>query len=128
MVNWWTTPSGCTDNQKVHPEMNQYIFAIQAEFCRAMGSAVRLHLLHILREHPLTVSDISQEINLPQGTVSRQLSVLHNVGVVTSRKVGNTRVYQITDDKIAVFCDLVRTILVDQIHERSMMIEKQEHL
>ncbi len=103
--------------------MNQYMFAIQAEFCKAMGNAVRLQLLHILREHPLTVSEICQEINLPQGSVSRQLSVLHNVGVVTSRKVGNTRVYQITDDKIAVVCDLVRSILVDQIHKRSQSIQ-----
>jgi ArsR family transcriptional regulator len=99
------------------------MFEIQAEFCRAMGNVVRLQLLHILREQPLTVGEICQETNLPQGTVSRQLSILRKVGVVDSRRHGNAKVYQITDDKIAEVCDLVRSILVEQVHKRSQSIE-----
>ncbi len=103
--------------------MNLSMFEIQAEFCKAMGNSVRLQLLHILREHPLTVSEICQETNLPQVTVSRHLSILRNVGVVDSRRLGNAKVYQITDDKIAEVCDLVRSILVEQIHKSSQSIE-----
>jgi len=103
--------------------MNLSMFEIQAEFCRAMGNVVRLQLLHILREQPLTVGEICQETNLPQGTVSRQLSILRKVGVVDSRRHGNAKVYQITDDKIAEVCDLVRSILVEQVHKRSQSIE-----
>jgi ArsR family transcriptional regulator len=99
------------------------MFEIQAEFCRAMGNVVRLQLLHILREQPLTVGEICQETNLPQGTVSRQLSILRKVGVVDSRRHGNAKVYQITDNKIAEVCDLVRSILVEQVHKRSQSIE-----
>lgn len=102
--------------------MNQSMFEIQAEFCKAMGNTVRLRLLHVLREHPLTVSEICQETNLPQGTVSRQLSILHSVGVVDSRRLGNAKVYQITDNKIAEVCDLVRSILIEQVHKRSQSI------
>jgi DNA-binding transcriptional ArsR family regulator len=103
--------------------MNQSMFEIQAEFCKAMGNAVRLQLLHILREHPLTVSEICQETNLQQATVSRQLSVLRNVGVVDSQRLGNAKVYRITDDKIAEICDLVRNVLIEQAHRRSQWIE-----
>jgi ArsR family transcriptional regulator len=103
--------------------MNQSMFEIQAEFCKAMGSSIRLQLLHVLREHPLTVTEICQETNLPQGTVSRQLTVLRSVGVVVSRRYGSTKVYQITDNKIAEVCDLVRNILVEQIRKRSQSIE-----
>jgi len=103
--------------------MNLSLFEIQAEFCRAMGNVVRLQLLHILREQPLTVGEICQETNLPQGTVSRQLSILRKVGVVDSRRHGNAKVYQITDNKIAEVCDLVRSILVEQVHKRSQSIE-----
>ena len=103
--------------------MNQSMFKIQAEFCKAMGNAERLKLVHVLREHPLTVSEISQKTNLQQGTVSRQLSILHSVGVVISRRLGNARVYQITDDKIGEVCDLVRNILMEQIHKQAQSIK-----
>lgn len=103
--------------------MNLSMFEIQAEFCKAMGNVVRLQLLHVLREHPLTVGEICHKTNLPQGTVSRQLAILRSVGVVVSRRHGNTKVYQITDDKIAEVCNLVRSILVEQVHKRSQPIE-----
>ena len=88
-----------------------------------MGNTVRLQLLHVLRERPMTVTEISQETKIPQGTVSRQLTILHGVGVVASHRHGSTKVFEITDEKIAEVCDLVRSILVDQIHKRSQSIE-----
>ncbi len=99
------------------------MFEIQAEFCKAMGNTVRLQLLHVLREQSLTVSEICRETDLSQGTVSRQLSVLRRLGVVSSRKLGNVKVYQITDHKILEVCDLVRSVLIEQIQKRSQIIE-----
>jgi len=96
---------------------------IQAEFFKTMGSATRLQILNILREHPLSVSEICQATNLPQGTVSRQLTILRGAGIVISRRLGNAKVYQITDDKIAEVCDMVRTILIEQIHKQSQSIK-----
>jgi len=90
------------------------MFEIQAEFCKAMGNTVRLQLLHILRDNPLTVTEICQETGLLQATVSHQLTVLRRVGVVVSLRHGSTKIYAITDHKIAEVCDLVRTILVEQ--------------
>jgi DNA-binding transcriptional ArsR family regulator len=103
--------------------MNQSMFEIQAEFCKAMGNTVRLQLLHVLREHSLTVTEICQETGLPQGTVSRQLTVLRGVGVVVSRRHGSTKAFEITNKKIPEVCDLVRSILVEQIQKRSQSIE-----
>lgn len=103
--------------------MNLSMVEIQAEFCKAMGNTVRLQLVHILRDHPLTVGEICQETNLPQGTVSRHLTILRSVGVVDSQRSGNAKVYQITDVKIAEVCDMVRNILIEQIQKRSRSID-----
>jgi DNA-binding transcriptional ArsR family regulator len=103
--------------------MNQSIFDLQASFCKTMGNAVRLKILHILREHPMTVGEICKETGLPQGTISHQLAVLRSLGVVAPRQLGNSRVYQITDEKIGMLCDLVRSVLVEQIRARSHSIE-----
>jgi DNA-binding transcriptional ArsR family regulator len=103
--------------------MNQSIFDLQASFCKTMGNAVRLRILHVLREGPMTVGEICQAMELPQTTISHQLSVLRSLGVVAPRQLGNSRVYQITDEKIGVVCDLVRSVLVEQIRARSHSIE-----
>jgi DNA-binding transcriptional ArsR family regulator len=103
--------------------MNQSIFEIQAEFCKAMGNAARLQILHLLREHPMTVGEISKEMNLPQSSVSRHLKALRTVGVLTSKRHGIEIVYQISDRKIMEICDMVRTVLIEQIQKRSRSIE-----
>ena len=99
--------------------MGRSIFDIQAEFCRAMGNATRLQILHILRERPMSVSEIMETLQLNQSMVSRQLSVLRSVGVVTGEREGNVMRYQLTDETIGDVCDLVRKVLADQVQKRS---------
>jgi ArsR family transcriptional regulator len=99
--------------------MERSIFDIQAEFCRAMGNATRLQILHILRERPMSVSEIMEELGIGQSTVSRHLAVLRSVGVVSSERNGNGMRYQITDENISEVCDLVRKVLVEQTQRQS---------
>jgi DNA-binding transcriptional ArsR family regulator len=99
--------------------MGRSIFDVQAEFCRAMGNATRLQILHILRERPMAVREIMEELELNQSMVSRQLSVLRSVGVVSSEREGNVMRYHLSDENIGEVCDLVRKVLIDQVHKRS---------
>ena len=103
--------------------MNQSIFEIQAEFCKAMGNSVRLQILHILRDRPKTAGEICQELGLPHSNVSHHLASLRSVGVVTSTRHGIEMIYQIADKRIVEVCDLVRSVLVEQIRLRSRSIE-----
>jgi DNA-binding transcriptional ArsR family regulator len=102
--------------------MERSIFDIQAEFCKAMGNATRLQIMHILRELPMTVSEIMQELNQNQSTVSRQLSILRSVGVVAGHRRGNEMVYQLANEKISEVCDLVRTVLIEQTQKQSITL------
>ena len=99
--------------------MERSIFDIQAEFCRAMGNATRLQILHILRERAMSVSEIMEELHLGQSTVSRQLSVLRSVGVVSGKRNGSMICYELTDKTIGEVCDLVRKVLSEQVQKRS---------
>ena len=99
--------------------MERSLFDIQAEFCRAMGNATRLQILHILRERPMTVSEIMAKLELNQSMISRQLSVLRSVNVVVGERHGNERVYHLANEKIGEVCDLVRTVLVEEMHKQS---------
>ena len=102
--------------------MNQSIFKIQAEFCKAMGNETRLYVLHILRDRPMTVSQLCEATGLPQSNVSRQLAILKNVGVVMTHRSGGEVLYQMTDPKIGEVCDLVRSVLLEQIQKSSQVL------
>jgi DNA-binding transcriptional ArsR family regulator len=102
--------------------MNHLGFEIQTEFYKAMGSAVRLQLLHVLRAGPKTVGEIRRETGLSQSNVSRQLACLRSAEVVASKRVGNEMVYQITDERVDEVCDLVQSILAEQIQKHSRLI------
>lgn len=97
------------------------MFEIQAEFCKAMGNAARLHILHVLRERPLTVGEICHATDLPQSNVSRHLQVMSAVGVLNSKRHGIQMVYQIADIRIVEVCDLVRS-LIEQAHKHAQSI------
>ena len=102
--------------------MERSIFDIQADFCKAMGNAMRLQILHILRERPMSVSELIFETGCNQSTVSRQLAVLRSVGVVTGDRRGNEMVYQLANEKISEVCDLVRTVLIEQTQKQSITL------
>jgi len=102
--------------------MEDSIFKIQAEFCKAMGNATRLQILHNLRERPMTVSEIVRGMDCAQSVVSRHLAVLRSVGVVIGDRRGNEMVYQITNKKIGEVCDLVLTVLIEQVQKQSVTL------
>jgi ArsR family transcriptional regulator len=99
--------------------MERSIFDIQAEFCRAMGNPTRLQILHILRERPMTVSEIMTKLELSQSMISRQLSVLRSVSVVVGERHGNEMIYRLANEKIGEVCDLVRTVLMEEMHKQT---------
>jgi len=103
--------------------MNAALFDIQAEFCKAMGNPVRLKILHALREGPKSVSDLCQETGLPQGTISRQLAVLRNVGVVMKNKNDKGSAYQVADRKIIEVCDLVQSVLIENSRQHALWFQ-----
>jgi ArsR family transcriptional regulator, virulence genes transcriptional regulator len=91
------------------------LFETQAELCRAMGSALRLEIMHLLRDKPMSVSDIASATVQPQGTISRNLGILRNAGVVVTQRTGNLVLYQVADIKLLQACDLMRKVLEEKI-------------
>ena len=102
--------------------MERSIFDIQAEFCKAMGNATRLEIMHVLRERPMTVTELMERTGCAQSAVSRHLAVLRSVSVVRAERRGNEKFYQLTDEKINEVCDLVRTVLVEQTEKQSVTL------
>lgn len=101
----------------------QPIFAIQAALCQAMGHEIRQEIVHLLRAGPKRVSDIAQELEYQQPTISRHLSTLRNAGVLVTRRAGTDVIYSIANPKMLSVCDLMREVLMEQIEGRSRIID-----
>ena len=99
------------------------IYEIQANLCRTMSSAVRLEIVHILREGPKRVGDILELTGYPPGTISRHLSVLRTGGVLNATRQGKDMIYQISNPKIVDICDLMREVLTEEIIHCSKLMQ-----
>jgi DNA-binding transcriptional ArsR family regulator len=60
---------------------------------------------------------------MPAGTVSRHLSVLRSGELVTAERNGQEMVYAIVNPKIVEICDLMRTVLAEQLRRHAAVAE-----
>ena len=105
---------------------HEKIFEIQAELCRAMGNPLRMEIVHLLRDGPLNVNDIATAVEQHQATVSRNLTILRNAGIVVTQREGNNNLYQVANPKLVDVCNLMREVLIEQIGERSKLLDLDE--
>jgi ArsR family transcriptional regulator len=99
------------------------IFDLQAELCTAMGHPVRVQIVHLLRSGPKRVSAIAEDLNISQATISRHLSVLRNVGILSSQRQGTDMIYQISNPKITEICESMRKVLSERESQRSEILQ-----
>ena len=105
------------------------IFEIQADLCRCMSSAIRIEIVHVLRDGPQRVSEIARITGHSQSMISRHLGVLRNGGIVIAHRHAQDVIYQIANPKIVSICDLMREVLVEEASHRSKLVEvfQDEH-
>jgi len=95
--------------------ISKEVFEMQSRLCQAMSHAARLEIVHILRDGPQHVRDLSRGMGLSQATLSRHLSILRNIGLITVQRQGQESIYQLANPKIVVICDLMHQVLAEQI-------------
>lgn len=99
------------------------IFEIQADLCRCMSNALRIEIVHYLRNGPKRVTDIVNATAQPQATISRHLGVLRDGGVLSAQRQGQDVYYQIANFKILHICDLMKEVLVEEAIIRSRLVQ-----
>jgi DNA-binding transcriptional ArsR family regulator len=103
--------------------LNQTIFEIQANLCRTMSHALRLEIVHLLREKPRRVMDIAASTGHSPSAISRHLGVLRHGGVLMTERHGQEIFYQIANPKMVTICDLMREVLMEEASRQSNLIK-----
>ena len=90
------------------------IFEMQAQLCQSLGNAVRLRIIHALKEGPKSVNEIAAIAETSQSTTSRHLSVLRTTGLLAAHRKGAEVYYEITNPKVVEVCEMMRSILAER--------------
>ena len=88
---------------------------LHAQVCFALGDPKRLMLLYVLSVKPHNVSELAAELDIPQPTLSRHLTILRERSLVKADRHGNSVVYSLEDYRVIEALDLLRALLRDRI-------------
>ncbi len=105
------------------PDERDIIFRMQAEICKTMSDPKRLRIINELREGELSVREICSRLNLGQSNVSQHLSILRRRGLVTTRREGTSVYYRLSSERISQACDLVKSVLTEQIRSNQSLAQ-----
>ena len=108
----------------IAPTLKQEVSTLEAELCSAFSDSTRILILYSLDEQPLTVTDLTLELNLLQPTVSRHLKILRDRGLVIADRQGNSMLYKLTDARLIDALDILRTVLRDRIIHRASLVSE----
>ncbi len=83
----------------------------KAEFFKALAHPLRIRILELLRDGPLSVTQIQEAMGAPASSVSQQLAVLRGRNIVTTERRRTTIIYQVADAEVFDLLDLARRIV-----------------
>ncbi|MFD2045439.1 ArsR/SmtB family transcription factor [Ornithinibacillus salinisoli] len=64
----------------------------------AIAEPNRKQIIELLRDGPMTVGEIAEQLQFRQPQVSKHLRVLHGVGLVEVQAVANRRIYKLRSE------------------------------
>ncbi|HSG43830.1 MAG TPA: metalloregulator ArsR/SmtB family transcription factor [Anaerolineales bacterium] len=108
----------------VNQILKQEIIQLEADFCAALSDPTRIFILYALNEQPLNVTEITNELGIPQPTTSRHLKVLRERGLVYTKRQGTMITYHLTDGRVIQALDLLRSTMRDRMTQRANLINE----
>jgi len=110
----------------VNQTLKQEIIQLEANFCAALSEPTRIIILYALSEHPFNVTELTNELGIPQPTTSRHLKVLRDRGLVYKERQGTVLTYHLADERIIQAMDLLRSTMRDRLTQQASLVEEAE--
>jgi DNA-binding transcriptional ArsR family regulator len=108
----------------VNPTLKQEIMQLEADFCAALSDPTRIFILYALDTRPLNVTELTNELGIPQPTTSRHLKVLRERGLVDTERQGTVITYHLTDHRVIQAMDLLRSAMRDRLTQRANLVNE----
>ena len=96
---------------------------LHTQVCQALGDPKRLLILYALSQQPRYVSELAEELQMPQPTISRHLRILRDRCLVTSSRKGHTVYYEVKDMRLIQALNMLRALLQDRLAEQAQLVK-----
>ena len=106
-------------NTSLEVEVNQ----LHAEICAGLADPNRIMILYALSQGVRNVTELCNELGMPQPLISRHLKVLRERGMVTAERRGTVINYSLGDERLIQALDLLRAVMRDGIARRAELME-----
>jgi DNA-binding transcriptional ArsR family regulator len=108
----------------VNQSLKQEITQLEADFCFALSDPSRIFILYALNEKPLNVTELTNELGIPQPTTSRHLKVLRERGLVFTERHRTVIIYHLADSRVIQAMDLLRSAMRDRLTEKASLVHE----
>jgi ArsR family transcriptional regulator len=98
----------------------------KAEFFKALGHPLRILMLELLRQGPMSVGKLQEAIGAPESSVSQQLAVLRSRNIVVTERRGTTVIYSVRDPQILELLDVARRVFNGSLSDTVDMLRLVE--
>jgi ArsR family transcriptional regulator len=95
------TPHAHAARPRTKPAPDREHLAAAARVFRAAGDLARLRLLERLADGACCVGELAEAFGVPMPTISHQLRVLHDAGLVRRERDGKHVHYSVADQHVA---------------------------
>lgn len=105
------------------PSLEDEINLLHSQLCAALADPKRILILYALQSGPHKVTDLAEQLKMPQPTASRHLKMLRERGLVSPKREGTAMYYSLTDARVIEALDLLRTVLADRLQTQATLAE-----
>ena len=101
------------------------IYKLHAGICHTLANPKRLEIIDKLRTRELSVTELTEALEISQANLSQHLSLMRQRGMVTTRREGSNIYYSFSNPKIIQACDLMRQVLLEHLEDGAELARKE---
>ena len=98
----------------------------KAEFFKALAHPLRIAILELLRDGPMSVGGLQERTGVAGSSISQQLAVLRGRGIVIAERSGTTVHYHVADPEIHSLLDTARQIFYAHLSNNAELLRLVE--
>ncbi len=96
----------------------------QSRICGALSNPTRLRIIYLLKDGPMAQSAIGERLGISRPLLSQHLKQMRSVGVVESRREGNSVTVSLAAAEVGQACDFMRSFLVKRMQEQGELARR----
>ncbi|HYD20725.1 MAG TPA: metalloregulator ArsR/SmtB family transcription factor [Flavipsychrobacter sp.] len=100
------------------------IYNFQADIFKALGNPVRIQAVELLKDGELCFSEILEHLGGLKSTLSQNLSILVEAGILNVRKDSRCNYFSVKSPKAFKICQLMRELVINNMEEQTIVFSK----